>query len=463
MSQGTEAEKANWISRIKALFGDEASNMSFELTRLSDYEGPVVIAKCKTFLKTEKWRGLNETAKAEGGKYTSSPVRGWIFPVENLRETEKPRPAVSGGKKDEELYNYVGKPVDTGIRTIDDKHRDQNQEEDIAWLDPKTIKPNPYNPNEMTEEEFTALVESMRREGPREMTPIEVRLLEGGLYQLIDGEHRWEAARRMDWTRIRCMVRKVDADRAMEINYVKNRLRGRFNPFKEAEVFQIAYGRLETQAAVADRYGVSQTYVAQTLALRKMPEEVQRIIPRGINRSVLEVLSRVDDPGDLESIAKQMSRETTVHEAETMVHDVLVKNVFAGKGEPPSSEEAAFTPQAAGGVDLISRPPSSEHLDTEKGEPPKTEPRAGKKYVCDKCGVTREAWEVGEKNGKMLCSVCKSPVKEIEAPSMKQPPTAKKLDVEERGAACPVCGRTLAADLYERLKTKFAQFTGLFR
>ena len=94
------------------------------------------------------------------------------------------------------------------------------------------------------------------------------------------------------------MVREVDEDRAQEINYAKNKLRGHINPFKEAELFFHTWEKVKRLEDIGKKFGVSISYVSETVSLRKIPDEVQKIIPRGINRSLLEILARLEDPSE---------------------------------------------------------------------------------------------------------------------------------------------------------------------
>jgi len=237
------------------------------------------------------------------GKYDSSR-RGWIVR----------KPTTQPGKG-------IGVPkIDAHLAQIE---AEEAEEEKVAGkvilVETDRIRPNRYNPNEMSDEEFSALQENMKKEGPHGTSPLEVRPLDASSWEIIDGFHRWKASRLLGWKKIRCIVREVDEDRAQEINYEKNRLRGHINPFKEAELFYSTWSKIKTQEAVAKKFGVSQPYVADRLSLRKVPDEVRGIIPRGINPSLLEILARIDDPSDQETLAKKIAEGCTVRDAEAFV------------------------------------------------------------------------------------------------------------------------------------------------
>lgn len=149
-------------------------------------------------------------------------------------------------------------------------------------------------------------------------------------YEVIDGEHRLRAAKLLGWKKIRCIIREVDEDRAQEINYAKNKLRGHINPWKEAELFNQAWKKLVTQDAVAKKFGVSQPYVADAMSLMRVSDEVKQIIARAIiqpSSRVLRILASLEDPTDQEALAKEIAEGITVRDAAFFVQDLKTPKV----------------------------------------------------------------------------------------------------------------------------------------
>ena len=282
------------------------------LALLSLEEGPDAVGiRKKKFLSNDSWKEINDILRGFGGRW-SSEKQGWIVPVDS-----KPQPQFKPPEK-----------VRTGLSKID-AHLDQIETEKaeeekvagrIVLVEADRIRPNKYNPNEMSDEEFNALLENMKKEGSHGTSPLEVRPLNASTWEIVDGFHRWKAAKLLGWNKIRCIVREVDEDRAQEINYEKNRLRGHINPFKEAEMFNAKWKKLMRQDDVAKKFGVTQPYVADALSLIKIPDEVREIIARAINRPsprVLRILATID-PIDQEILAKKIASPEgcTVREAE---------------------------------------------------------------------------------------------------------------------------------------------------
>lgn len=91
-------------------------------------------------------------------------------------------------------------------------------------LDPRTLKPNPWNTNVVSPANEEKLKTSIQRFGM--FKPVIVRTLDDGSYQIIGGEHRAHAAIELGYEVIPVFnLGKVDDKKAKEISLVDN---GRF-------------------------------------------------------------------------------------------------------------------------------------------------------------------------------------------------------------------------------------------
>ncbi len=93
------------------------------------------------------------------------------------------------------------------------------------------LVPNPWNPNEMDPEDYEKARESIRRFGF--IDPITVRQICES-YQIIDGEHRWKAAKDEGLEAVPVAIIDVDDADAEQLTFILNELRGRPNPQKLA-------------------------------------------------------------------------------------------------------------------------------------------------------------------------------------------------------------------------------------
>ena len=100
-----------------------------------------------------------------------------------------------------------------------------------------SIRPNPQQPREHFDEEaLAALAESIREVGV--LQPVLVRAGEGDGYELIAGERRWRAARRIGLQTIPAIVRVADDASMLQQAIVENIQREELNPLEEAAAYQ---------------------------------------------------------------------------------------------------------------------------------------------------------------------------------------------------------------------------------
>jgi len=62
----------------------------------------------------------------------------------------------------------------------------------------------------MVEEEFRCLVESMKNAGFLDANPILARPNSDGIYEIVDGERRWLAAKELGMETVPCDIRLED-------------------------------------------------------------------------------------------------------------------------------------------------------------------------------------------------------------------------------------------------------------
>ena len=87
----------------------------------------------------------------------------------------------------------------------------------------KCLKANHYNPNRMTERQFLALKSSIHENGFCGV--ILARDAENGLV-IVDGEHRWRAARALGIKEVPCLIGDFDELQAQALTVKVNQIRG---------------------------------------------------------------------------------------------------------------------------------------------------------------------------------------------------------------------------------------------
>jgi ParB family chromosome partitioning protein len=153
--------------------------------------------------------------------------------------------------------------------------------ETASMLRISEVEPNREQPRaDFDEDSLAELSESIRLHGV--LTPILVRPLPGGRYQIIAGERRWRAARMAGLSQIPAVVREADDRQTMELALVENLQRDDLNPMEEALGYQMLseqYGL--TQEEIADRVGRSRPAVTNAMRLLSLPGQVTDMVRKG--------------------------------------------------------------------------------------------------------------------------------------------------------------------------------------
>jgi len=203
----------------------------------------------------------------------------------------------------------------------------------IKFIPVKKIEPNKFNPNVMDSEAFEALKRDMTFSGPYGIDPILVSPKKTfyndpkapeDVYVIIDGEHRWRAAKELGWKEIRCDIRMMPEEIARIVNYRRNRERGNLDPFKEALLFKSDIERGKTQAQIAQAYLIDRSTVSRRLSLLKLSDEVLqkvRSVPRGtLTVSHLEPIATLSPESQKQVIETILNlKEPTVKTVESLV------------------------------------------------------------------------------------------------------------------------------------------------
>jgi ParB family chromosome partitioning protein len=209
------------------------------------------------------------------------------------------------------------------------------------------VRPNPYQPRgHFNEESLASLAESIREVGV--LQPVLVRPVDGG-YELVAGERRWRAARRVGLQAIPALVRDTDDASALEHALVENIHRADLNPLEEAAAYQqlIEDFRL-THEEVAARVGRSRAAVTNTLRLLQLPPTVQRMVREGtVSMGHARALLGTPDRAFQEQLAKRItSEDLTVRAVEEAirVHQEPDRGADGGGADRTGAAEPSGSP-----------------------------------------------------------------------------------------------------------------------
>jgi len=171
------------------------------------------------------------------------------------------------------------------------------------------IQPNPFQPRDQFDEESQgALADSIREVGV--LQPVLVRPSGDG-YELIAGERRWRAARRVGLQTIPALVRETEDSAALEQALVENLQREELNPLEEAGAYQQLIEDFGlTHEQIAARAGRSRAAVSNTLRLLALPPAIQKMVrEKQIQMGHARALLGTPDRAFQEQLARQVAKE----------------------------------------------------------------------------------------------------------------------------------------------------------
>jgi ParB family chromosome partitioning protein len=190
----------------------------------------------------------------------------------------------------------------------------------LAELPISAIRPNPQQPREHFDEEaLGALAESIREVGV--LQPVLVRESEDG-YELIAGERRWRAARRVGLQTVPAIVRVADDASMLQQAIIENVQREQLNPLEEAGAYQQLIEDFSfTHDEVATRVGKSRVTITNTLRLLQLPPSIQRHLKDGTLRmGHARALLGTPDRAFQEQLARRAaSEDLSVREVEEAI------------------------------------------------------------------------------------------------------------------------------------------------
>jgi len=140
-------------------------------------------------------------------------------------------------------------------------------------IDLDRIEPNPHQPRKNFGD-LSEMVASIKEKGVLE--PILVRALEGGRFEIIAGERRYQASKLAGLRHVPAIEVDVDNRGMLEISLIENLQRKDLTPFEEAAAIQRLCDQFRyTHEEIARKLGKSRTVITEALSLNRMPEAVQ--------------------------------------------------------------------------------------------------------------------------------------------------------------------------------------------
>jgi len=181
--------------------------------------------------------------------------------------------------------------------------------EEVRRIPINQIVPNRFQPRTVFDDEkIEELARTIHTHGI--IQPIVLREYEYDKFEIIAGERRWRAMKKLGWEEAPAIIKNMSDTETASVALIENLQREELSPIEEA----IAYGKLLelhnlTQEALAQRLGKGQSTVANKLRLLKLPEEIQEAL---LNKEISERHARSMIPLKEREKQIQLLQEITI-------------------------------------------------------------------------------------------------------------------------------------------------------
>lgn len=203
--------------------------------------------------------------------------------------------------------------------------KEQEAEYDqVREIPVEEIKPSPYQPRTIfNDERIDELCQTIRVHGV--IQPVVVRPL-GRVYELIAGERRLRAVKKLGLSKIPAVVRKMSDSQAAAASLIENLQREGLTAIEEA----LAYQRLIevhqlTQESLAQRLGKGQSTIANKLRLLQLPDKVQEELKKRTitERHARALLALKEEYLQIQLLDEILARDWNVKQTEERVKKLL--------------------------------------------------------------------------------------------------------------------------------------------
>jgi len=200
----------------------------------------------------------------------------------------------------------------------DAKPENKDEDSNFIMLDPRLLKPNPYQPRRTFDEEtLEELSSSIKVHGV--IQPVVAQKDVDGSYFIVAGERRTRASILAGLEKIPVVLSDVKEESKLEVALIENIQRENLNPIEEAKAYQaiIEMGNI-TQNELSQRVGKSRPAITNSLRLLQLSQEMQEALKQGkITAGHAKVLLGIEDETQRSNLFNDiLNRHLSVREAE---------------------------------------------------------------------------------------------------------------------------------------------------
>ena len=243
------------------------------------------------------------------------------------------------GKGLEQLFDLDNLNVNN-VSDFEKNIYEDTKHEEIVELDVNDIRPNPYQPRTIFDEDaLNELASSIKENGV--FQPIIVKKSIKG-FDVIAGERRLRASKIAGKKTIPAIIRQISDDKMAEIALLENLQRENLNALEEAKAYKSLIEKLNlTQEELAKKVSKSRSHITNMLGLLRLPGEVQDMITTGkLTMGHARALSKIENKEEIVKMAEDITEKgLTVRDVEQQSENVQKKHQTARK---PKNNEYTY-------------------------------------------------------------------------------------------------------------------------
>ena len=226
------------------------------------------------------------------------------------------------GRGLEDLFNSEN----LDLESVEAKIYESASNEEIIELNLNELRPNPYQPRRVFDDEaLKELASSIKEHGV--FQPIIVKKSIKG-YDIIAGERRFRASKMAGLEKIPAIIRDFTDEQMMEIALLENLQREDLSVIEEALAYKSMIEHLNlTQDELSKRVGKSRSHITNILGLLRLPGEVQQMVSDNrITMGHARALSKLESRDEIIKLANKIVDENLiVRDVENITSDNSVQ------------------------------------------------------------------------------------------------------------------------------------------
>ena len=201
----------------------------------------------------------------------------------------------------------------------------KDTESNFIMLDPRVLKPNPYQPRRTFDDEtLEELSSSIKAHGV--IQPVIAQKDIDGSYFIVAGERRTRASILAGLEKIPVVLSDIKEESKLEVALIENIQRENLNPIEEAESYQHLIYKGLTHDEIAQIMGKSRPYITNLVRLLQLPDFVLKAVKEGrISQAHARLLIKLKEKDQKKWLEKIISSDISVRKFEKLLQTSTTK------------------------------------------------------------------------------------------------------------------------------------------